>query len=721
MVLVIAAALAAILFSAAPAHAGPLIGWIAGALTSIGVGAGVANVVAGAIVIGLTVAAQSLFSGRRKDSGTEQQFDLSRPDSLPVYRVVYGKAIATGTPCPPAVKGTILAGCWLLSSRPAHGEFTLYLDKREVTLSGDPFDFSGPGATPTNEPFAGYVKVWIGKGDQTTAPDAIVSEFADDYLSTDAWTGRTVVWLRLDAGDNASRSERWPAGSPEVMMDGKWTPVFDPRDAAQSIDDPATWTWSANQARCALDGLIANPVKPYSADNLWLDTWKWGADVADEAVAVAGGGTIPRYEVNGTLIYAEDKELEDQLEPLMEAGAARFTRARGQLGIIPGAPVDVTTTLTDILDSGTARFVRYQSNDGVYDRVQAKYRAPDRFLESASLPPYVAGAGDRTLTPDLSMVTDYRQGERVQKIMLMRTRKEKRITAQFPPSSLNLVAGSIVNTDFASPFSGWAGKWEVAGMLPALFSETDDDGNPTGGVFGRCELTLAEYDNDIFAWDAETEEVAVAQYDFDAEVPPVAPPSDVDVYMDATNDATEAGIVRPRFRAEFTPSPSGSVTDHEWQIRLSGDDWPSESTTVSTGSDDPTVIYGSILSQTELQDFRIRASGPRGKSGWIVVPGLSRGFALVSVTVTAGTGEVDVSATAPANAVFFGWQVRRGAVGGDFADAAIIHEQYGLQPQAALAATITGQAAGTYDYWLAPVSQSYTLGTPSGPFTRTIS
>ncbi len=703
----------------AQAHAIPLI---ASAVTAIfGVGAAAATTIATVLGIGLAIGGQLLLAGRNgKQKTQEQQFDLARDTGLPDYRVVYGETLAMGTPTGIAVNDSILTGCWILSSRESHGDFTVYFDKRPLTLSGDPYDFNGAGATVTNAPFDSLAKLWIGRGDQTTAPAALVSEFPADYLSTDAWKGRTVMWLRLDCGDNEKRSERWPAGRPEVMVHGKWTKVWDPREPGQSAADPATWTWSANHGLCILDAMMNNPIEPYTEQQIWMETLIWAADVADEATAVAGGGTIPRYEINGTLVYSSEAEMEDQIQPLLEAGAARFTRARGQLGVIAGAPVDVTMVLTDMLDSSAANFTRYQPSSAIYDAVQATYSAPDRYLEDSSLPLYtVPGeAGKRVLKPSLKFVTDYRQGERVQKIMLMRTRMQKQIAAEFPPISLNLVSGSVVTTDFEAPFSPWDGTWEVETSDPQLFAETDKNGDPTGGVFGRCGLSLREYSNAIFAWDADTEEVAVAQYDFDAETPAVAPPDDVDVYMDDSNDTTESGVVVPRFRCEFSPSPSGSVDKHEWQIRLDGAGWPAEINALADSDADPTIMYGGILSQTELQDFRIRANGNRGPSGWVIVPGLSRSFILVSVTVTGGVGEVDVAATAPANAVFFGWQVRRGAV---FASAAVIHEQYGLQPQAALSATIGGEAAGTYDYWVVPVSQSYTLGTPSGPFTRTIS
>ncbi|MGR3509419.1 MAG: hypothetical protein ACU0CQ_00865 [Sulfitobacter sp.] len=109
-----------------------------------------------------------------------------------------------GTP----VKGSKIYGAWLLNSRASDlSTFTLYLDKREVVLTGDAFDLTGPGATATEYPFSGHVTVWVSRGDHTAPPiefttDAAYIEGSADHLwkATDAWKGRTMIWLKLDAG-----------------------------------------------------------------------------------------------------------------------------------------------------------------------------------------------------------------------------------------------------------------------------------------------------------------------------------------------------------------------------------------------------------------------------------------------------------------------------------------------------------------------------------------
>lgn len=334
------------------AEAGPVVGVLmqlgvpfASALAATYGPVGAALMQLGASIL-LSKAAQAL-AGKPKQAQVIRE--LTQPESLPPWRHVYGKARAAGSPAPVRVKGSILYGCFILNSRPSAGPFTLYLDKREVAASGDPYDFAGAGASATVAPFAGHCTYWIGRGDQVGPPAQILAEAPDQFEASDGWRGLTVIWLRLHVGANESRATRWPATPPEVMVDGKWSLVWDPRDSDQDSDDASTWAWSANQALCTLDALRQNPLRRYGSRHLWIETFAWAADVADEAVPVKAGGTIPRYEANGTLVFANGAEIEDQVMPLAEAGAARFIRVGGQLGLVPGCWREPTMALTDVL------------------------------------------------------------------------------------------------------------------------------------------------------------------------------------------------------------------------------------------------------------------------------------------------------------------------------------------------------------------------------------
>lgn len=548
--------------------------------------------------------------------------ELQQPTSLPQYRFVYGHAWAAGTPAPVRVKGTTIYACYILNSRPSEGPFTVLLDKREVVTIGDIYDFAGDGAEATTDPWlteagAPYVSLWIGRGEQTSPPARILSEAGDLYDATDAWTGRTVLWARFDIGRRDGRLTRWPSAPPEVIVDGYWSKVWDPRDEAQDPDDQETWVWSANQALCALDALRQNPLKPYDVRNLWMDTWEWAADVADEPVTNKDSSTSARYEVHGTIAFSGGSELEDQLAPLMDAGAAEFVRARGQLGIVPGAPQDVAVTLTDMLDDQPPQLVRYADRDSIAAVAIAKYPARDRAYEMTDAPAYVValaasedGGLETMIQPEFSLVPDHRQVQRLQKIAAERSRMQRRLSAVFPPVAFDAVAGSWVEVDLPAPYERWSRIYQVLTTQPAIPS--DDD----GGVVLRCQMTLREVSESIYDWDAATEEQDVEPYVFDGSISTPEEPTDLTL-------TTGAGVAIDAVAAvyySFEPSLSASAVAYEVQYRVDGGAWTAAGTVDAEVDDGTGRVFGLVTPATVGADYevRVRTLSAAMTSAWVV-------------------------------------------------------------------------------------------------------
>ncbi|MGB1390992.1 MAG: hypothetical protein ACPG61_19120, partial [Paracoccaceae bacterium] len=269
--------------------------------------------------------------------------ELSQQSTAPAYRFVYGECRATGTPAGIPVKGNFIYGAWILNSRTSDLQtFTLYMDKREVVLTGDAFDMNGAGATATESPFADHLNVWISKGFNTAPPKTFTDEApwvegTADHLwkTTDAWKGRTVIWMKIHAGSPNDRQQRWPASPPLVEVEGKWSTVYDPRDVTQSPTDPSSWKWSENLALCVRDALRRNPIRNYKEPQIHESFNEYGPDVCDETVALKSGGSEKRYTCAGTLVFSQG-EIEDLITPMVISGAAQLIRVGGQLGFAPG-------------------------------------------------------------------------------------------------------------------------------------------------------------------------------------------------------------------------------------------------------------------------------------------------------------------------------------------------------------------------------------------------
>lgn len=646
----VGAALAAWLGLAGLVRADPISGavaasaaWLTGGLAAVGITGAFATAVmqlGGALILGKVTQA---LTPRPKQA--ELVRALQQPSSLPPYRFAYGAGWVPGTPAPLRVKGGILYGCWILNSRPSAGPFTLYLDKRAVVAAGDPYDFAAGGAVASNSPFgSGRVKYWIGRGDQLGPPAQILAEAPEYFMPSDGWRGLTVIWMRLDVGPNKTRSERWPSTPPEVMVDGRWSLLWDPRQPEAA---PA---WSANQALCVLDALRMNPLRKYDDRNLWLETFAWAADVADQRVATRAGGTIARYQANGVLVFSPGAEIEDQLQPLADAGASVFTRVGGRLGLVPGIWRPPVMTLRDVLADQPMAFRRYRPSSDLVTEVSATYVSPARAYEDAATPALVLpgaqaedGGQAKPREYDLRMITDHRQAQRVAKILGLRSRMQRALTAVFPPAAFDLVGGSVVALDFPAPYRGRNGLYEVEEAHPGL--------DPLGrdGVALRCALVLREISPEVYAWDAAREEQEVLIEAWDPSIGALPPPDSLALTSGAETLLTGGDSQAARVRFAFAPAASSRVTSYEWQFRRGGDAWQSGGLIDADIRDGAGAVFGYLVPVQLGQPYTVRVAS--------IAPGMASDW-LVSDPVIASAGSYLAPAPVPLSALGEAGQIR---------------------------------------------------------------
>lgn len=474
---------------------------------------GVVGSVAFRLLAGLALNALASALQRRPQSDLKR--DLSFPQSLPPWRFVYGNDRATGTPLPYPVVGEYAYACWLVNSRVSDGNFTLFLDNREVALSGDPFDLTGPGASATAHPFVGHATFWIATGGQTAVPTVFTNEagasaIPDDTLhwkASDAGSGMTLVFAKLKNGDVNERQERWPSVIPKLTVDGQWSRVWDMRDDAQDPNDPATWTYSDNLFLCALDALRQNPFRPYPLTHIDLAMWRAAADAADELVALKDGGKEKRYRIAGTVAF-EGSELEDIVGPMLAAAAASLTRAGGRVGVTPGVWRAPAATISDSYEAvqwSTARPPAEMATE-----LRVTYSPEKRQHEPAELPPWpIPGAAAAGIPPsvrrvDITMCPSDGQAQRVRQIIGRRMLLQKRATVMGGGEAMALLTGSTATLALPEPYGTYVnGDFEVTGMHPFL------DPVGTQGLALRCPMTLQETNQTVFDWNPQTDEVTV--------------------------------------------------------------------------------------------------------------------------------------------------------------------------------------------------------------------
>ena len=657
------------------------VGGAAFAATTAGIVAGIAINIAASLALSLLT---SVAFGPKSPRQPEVKRDLARPNSLPPYRSVYGHTSAYGAPAPirhPHEDDTDdsdgqLIGCLIFNSRPSEGNFTLVVDKREVTYTGDPYDFAGDGAVASgpgklardDDRDIDILKFWIGRGDQTAPPTWITDNYPNTFTTADGWQGRTTLWFHLYKHSTVDLMERWPHWPPEFEMIGDWSKVWDPSDEAQDPDDETTWTFSDNRALCVLDALRTNPLRPYPLSSIHLDSFEAAAAIDDEDVPLKAGGTEKRHRVAGVLVWS-DQELHSQIEPLVMAGGARtdLVRIGGKLGLVPGDFPESAATITDILTDDGLDYQRLKPGRDLASRVSCSYVEPTHDWQLAALPVYeVPGAVDEdgglpaTEHLELDFVPSVGQAARLQKRHAWRLREQRRIAATLPPAAFDLVSGSGVTVALPAPWTRMNGAYQVRGIRPRLI-EPDDD-----GVVLRCSAELVEVHAEGWAWDAATEEPDVPEGP-EVETTPGAV-RDPGALAVSSISRTTGGISVIGALLEWAPSAS-TVSRYETEYRPIGDDWQSGPDVGARVRDSSGDVFAEIVPLgAGTYDFRVRALGAGRVSEWIEATGVT--IAAPDNQISAPTAGTVDSVTVNSITVRFTMPDEAGAAGIAFYDGA---------------------------------------------------
>jgi hypothetical protein len=646
--------------------------------------------------------------------------ELAQPNSISPRRYAYGRTKVMGLPAPWIVEGSILYGCLILNSRrSAGGSVSITIDKQPVELSGDPYSFDGAGATATDSVFSGYLTAWIGRGDQTTPPAAILSE-TGLFSSTDAWAGATVLWLRLDAGPNRSRAERWRRVPPEVEVIGDWSTVWDPRDPSQNADDETTWAFSRNRALIVLDALMRNPARPYPLNQIDIDSFSAAADVDDEPVLLKEGGTEPRYRADGLVAWSGG-EAHALIQPIIDAGASELVRIGGRIALASGSWSAPTVTVEDFIGDELSYELLRPGRD--FATVWAtRYVSPDRDYEMADLPPYRISGPAAEGGDELFFVTSATQAMRVQKIRALRQARQQTLRSTLPPSAAELVTSSTATLSLPEPYAAALnGTWEVRRIAPVLSLSGD-------GVGMRCPADLVATGPEIYSWDPDIDEVDIeAGVDVTVERPPPAAPTGVSITSTSGDALSTGAFSLPRVLVSWSPSSSARVVGYEVQQRVDAGNWEPVGFVDEGVRDESGDVYAYISPATAGASYeaRVRSVAPGAASDWAEAGPTTASPPTVTVgapdngSATGGAGQIAISFDAPNDAEFRGIEFL-GANTNSFAAASRIGDIIYGPPNVAYGLSETGLGTSvTRHYWARSVDAYGQVGAASAAVSAT--
>ncbi|WP_164521694.1 phage tail protein [Sphingomonas sp. ABOLE] len=336
--------------------------------------------------------------------------------------------------------------------------------------------------------------------------------------SSRRFTGLAYLHLRYKLTGNGKNSDSPFAQSipTRVTVIGKAALVYDPRlDSTaggvgpQRAGDQSTWVWSDDAARnpalqllwYLLGWRIQNPVtgqwklavgKGIPPERIDLDSFITAANLCDEQVARAAGGTEPRYRSDGIFSEADDPSLVlDNLKAAMNAdlddvdGKLRITVLHNDLG----SP-QIGLTAADVLDS--FKWTQTPPLTDSFNIIRGSYTDPSTtsLYQQVDYPEVRIDSPDgidRVETVNLTMVQSPSQAQRLVKQRLQRALYGGMFEAVFQATAWRYRKGDVV--PFTFPALGWVNKlFRVVSM--------------TIQVDGTVPMTLREEHPDIYLWDA---------------------------------------------------------------------------------------------------------------------------------------------------------------------------------------------------------------------------
>ncbi|MAE92966.1 MAG: hypothetical protein CMI67_25890 [Pelagibaca sp.] len=340
-----------------------------------------------------------------------------------------------------------------------------------------------------------------------TAANTIAINGGTRWGSDDRLTGCAYLRLRVKRTGN-SDNEQSPlaSGLPgRVTVIGSGMPMYDPRydstfggSGTQRFDDQNSWGPSSNnpiiQALNVLIGWRINGKLSVGgglpAKYLDLDSAITAANMCDEPIALAAGGTQPRYRTAGA--FSTDDAPMNVVSALLAGCAGDLLDSEGRLSFLIKANTLATPSVTfddhDVISGAQWDPMGGQTN--LPNIISGSHVKPEALYQMAPYPSVSLASEDgidRTAPVDFGVVENSPQSERLAKQTLQRMQYPGTFTAEYNMKGMAAKVGSIVWQSY-SP-RAWVNKpFRVVSQKPSRS--------------GRIALVLREEHEDIYAWEA---------------------------------------------------------------------------------------------------------------------------------------------------------------------------------------------------------------------------
>lgn len=496
--------------AAIAAVATTFISTVGSVFLAIGFTAGTAGFIAGTILrigIGLALGFVMRALSPKPPPGAINQGQEVALKFDPAYprEVVVGKAATGGSQVFACTSGSSNEYLWrviALSDCEIEELSEIWAEGRVLTFSGD-WHAGYVSCTSHYKSAGGSARMWARcyKGTDSQTVDTDLDSASADWNSNCRGRGIAYVIIKKQYDPDA-----FPAGEPPMFFVVKGAKILDPRT------DTTVWTQNAALiAAKAIKGFFMNGIRVVglgaSDDDIPDDALEDAADICDEDVSLAAGGTEDRYRANGVISGAESAR--EIITNLTAAMGGRHIDRGGEIIFKPGAAQTAVMHITDadICADAPISYAQKRTADQLTNTLVSTFVSPDAAWQETPLPvrkdaTAITEDGDRLVARRAyRYVTSKTQGERLDSIALKEARQQARAAIVLPIWALELEPGDWI-TWASSRFTGTK-TFVVEGMQLAI---SNDPANPVA----RVQLALAEVATSVYSW-STSDEITNAQ------------------------------------------------------------------------------------------------------------------------------------------------------------------------------------------------------------------
>lgn len=410
-------------------------------------------------------------------SGFGQSKTVSSRSSNATRKLVYGETRVGGTIVFLETTGNdeFLHVVVVLAAHEIDSVQSVFFGEKQLTLSGN-------NVTAPSE-FVGVAEVYpVTVGSVSNIPSPLLS--TPSWTSSHILTDQAYIYCKLQYDNDA-----FPDGLPNISALVRGREVLDTRTS--------TTAYSRNPAMVIRSYLTdATYGLGASASEIDDTSFNAAANICDEDVTLAAGGTEDRYTFNGVIDTGNTPR--SNLEQMLSALGGSLYYSNGKWHLKAGAYVTPTVTLDEDDIVGPISIGTAVSNRESFNAVKGQFATSETNFQATDYPELASstfqtedGGEKKYLNFNLPFTTSAPTAQRLAKQVLFKNRQEISVNAKFKLTAFQFAVGDTLMLTNAR--LGWTQKVFEVVAWRLNFDEQE--------ITVECQL--AETASAVYDWSAE--------------------------------------------------------------------------------------------------------------------------------------------------------------------------------------------------------------------------